>query len=599
MPKKVIPVDYTSRDFQKIKKDLLNYAKRYYPDTYKDFNEASFGSLVLDLVSYVGDNLSFYLDYNANESFINTSLEYDTVLMHAKQLGYKHNPARSAVGEVDVYIPVPADSVNTGPDLDYLPKMRKGSTFSTPGGNTFTLNKDIEFFSDDVEVVGTEVSADGSRTTYYVLKVKGEVVSGESRQTSIAVGDFKRFRKIEIPGDSITEIMSVEDSEGNEYYEVDFLSQNTIYRPVINLSNDSIDSNSPSVIKAFPVPRRFVVERDGINTFIVFGYGSENEIKENKVADPSEVALKVTGKNYVSDATFDPSRLLTTEKFGVGPVNTTITINYRTNTANNVNAGAGAITSVDNPLVDFRNVQNLQSSKVRYILNNIQVFNESPINGDILVPTTEEIKRRAAAQFATQGRAVTLQDYVSSTYAMPAQFGSVKRAAIYRDNDDLRRNMNLFVISENATGELETCSTTLKNNLKTWLNSVRMVNDSLDILDASIVDFGIEFEVIAQQDVNKNAVFNISKDEIFRKLTDITPEIGEPFYLSEVFKILKDVDEVLDVVNVKITSKTGTNYTSFKLNIEENTSPEGRVIYVPHNTIWQIKYKSDIVGTVR
>ena len=105
--------------------------------------------------------------------------------------------------------------------------------------------------------------------------------------------------------------------------------------------------------------------------------------------------------------------------------------------------------------------------------------------------------------------------------------------------------------------------------------------------------------MIAQQDVNKNTVFNLSKDEIFRQLTDVAPEIGEPFYLSEVFRILKEVDEVLDVINVKITSKSGSNYTSFKLNIEENTSPEGRVIYMPHNTIWQIKYKSDIVGTVR
>ncbi len=601
MTKKIIPVDYTSKDFTRIKKDLLNYAKRYYPQAYKDFNEASFGSLVMDLVSYVGDNLSFYLDYNANESFINTSLEYDTVLMHAKQLGYKHNPSRSSVGEIDIYMPVPADAINTGPDVDYLPRMRKGSTFSTPGGNTFTLNEDVEFYSnpDEIEAVGTEVSTDGSRTTYYVLKTKGKVVSGEASQTSVSIGDFKRFRKIEVPAESVTEIISVEDSQGNEYYEVDFLSQNTIYRPIVNLSTDSIDETAPSIMKAYPVPRRFVVEREGTKTYLVFGYGSEKEIKDNKVADPSEVVLKVTGKPYVSDATFDPSTLLSTEKFGVGPVSTTLTISYRKNTANNVNAAVGAITNVDNPIIEFRNVQNLQSAKVNYITNNIQVFNEDPINGDILVPTTEEIKRRAASQFATQGRAVTLQDYVSSVYAMPSQFGSVKRAAIHRDNDDLRRNMNLFVISENAAGQMETCSSVLKDNLKTWLNSIRMVNDSLDILDASVVDLGIEFEIIAQSDTNKNEVFNLAKEEIFKQLTETPPEIGEPFYLSEVFKILKEVDEVLDVINVKITSKTGTNYTSFKLNIEDNTSPEGRVIYLPQNCIWQIKYKSDIIGTVR
>ena len=430
MSKKIIPVDYTSRDFERIKTDLLNYTKRYYPDTYKDFNEASFGSLMTDLVAYVGDNLSFYLDYNANESFINTSLEYDNVIMHAKQLGYRHSPIRSSVGEVDVYVPVPADAVNVGPDLDYLPKMRKGSIFSTPGGNAFTLNKDIEFFSNDVEVVGSEVSTDGSKTTYYIIKAKGQVVSGETKQTVVKVEDFKRFRRIQVPGNNVAEILSVVDSNGNEYYEVDFLSQNIVYRPVINLATGSIDDSAPSIMKAYPVPRRFIVERDGLETSIVFGFGSENEIKSNKVADPSEIALKVTGKNYVSDATFDPSKLLSTEKLGVAPVNTTLTITYRTNTVDNSNAAVGAVSVVDDAIIDFRNQQNLQSSKINFILNNIQVFNESPINGDITALTTEEIKKRAASQFATQGRAVTVQDYVSSVYAMPSQFGAVKRAAL-------------------------------------------------------------------------------------------------------------------------------------------------------------------------
>ena len=126
-----------------------------------------------------------------------------------------------------------------------------------------------------------------------------------------------------------------------------------------------------------------------------------------------------------------------------------------------------------------------------------------------------------------------------------------------------------------------------------------MVNDSLDILDAVVVNLGIEFDVIAQSDVNKNNLFNIAKEEIHKQLTEVKPEIGEPFYISEVFRILKDVDEVLDVVNVKITSKSGINYTTYKHSIESNTSPEGRVIYIPHNSIWEVKYKSDIVGTVR
>jgi hypothetical protein len=331
----------------------------------------------------------------------------------------------------------------------------------------------------------------------------------------------------------------------------------------------------------------------------VFGYGSEAEIKTNKVADPSEIVLDILGKNYVSNASFDPSQLLTTDKFGVTPVNTDLLITYRVNNQENVNASVGAITNIVSPNVEFRNPQALDAAKMQYIIGNLEVFNEEPINGDITIPTTEEIKRRAAHTFATQKRAVTLQDYVSVTYAMPANFGSVKRAAIYRDDNDLTRNMNMFVISEGTDGKLATASTALKDNLKTWLNSVKMVNDSVDIMDATIINLGIEFEILSKQDVSTSTAFNLAKEELYEKLTEATSEIGEPFQITEVFKILKDVPEVLDVVDVRIVPKFGTNYSGFPLELEDNMSPDGRILYIPHNCIWEIKYKSDITGTVR
>ena len=568
MAKKLVPIDYTSADFDKIKRDLVNYAKKYYPNTYKDFNEVSFGSLMTDLVSYVGDNLSFYLDYNANESFLNTSLEYDNVISHARQLGYKHSPVRSSVGHVDIYMPVPADNVNVAPNANYLPKMKAGASFATPDGAVYTLVEDIEFYSENVEVVGDEVSADGSKATYYILKAKGKVISGENKRTTIEVGDFKRFLKVKIPGVNISEIVSVFDTSGNQYYEVEYLSQNVVYRPVINRDQATTRSDAPSIIKPYPVPRRFVVDRNAQDLFLVFGYGSEAEIKIDQVADPSEVVLDILGKNYVSNTNFDPSKLLSTDKFGVTPVNTDLIVTYRVNNRDNVNAAVGSITTIIDPNLEFRNEQNLEVEKTQYILRNIEIFNEEPINGDITVPTTEEIKRRAAGVFATQKRAVTLQDYVSSTYAMPSNFGAIKRAAIYRDDNDLTRNMH--VISEGSDGKLEKSSTAIKENLRTWLNSIRMVNDSVDIFDTSVINLGIEFEILSKQDVNPSATFNLAKEEIYEQMTKIAPEIGEPFQITEIFRILKEVPEVLDVVDIKITTKIGSNYSGFSYNLEDN-----------------------------
>ena len=601
MSKKIIPIDYTSSDFETIKKDLVNYAKKYYPNTYKDFNETSFGSLMTDLVAYVGDSLSFYLDYNANESFLNTSLEYDNVLQHAVQLGYKHNPHRSSIGKIEILVPIPADLTNVSPDSKYAPRISRGSTFSTSGGNVFTLIDDIELRTNSSEIVASEVSADGSRPTYYIMKGEGRVISGEQSQTVVEVGDYKRFLKIAVPGSNITDIVSVIDSEGNEYFEVDHLSQNVVHRPVSTRRTESgdIDYRAPSIMKPYPVPRRFVVERTANEVYIVFGYGSESEIKDNVVADPSEIVLDIAGKNYVSNLTFDPSKLMSTDKFGVTPVNTVLTISYRTNTLENVNAGANTVTKVLSPNLEFRDVENLETSKINYMISNMEVNNPHPINGDISTPTTEEIKKRAQASFAMQGRAVTLQDYVSATYAMPVNFGSVKRAAIFRDNDDYRRNMNLYVIGENSEGNLEACSTAIKSNLKTWLNSVRMVNDSLDIFDATIVNIGLEIDIICHPDVNKNAVFNEAKEMLFEKLNLIKPEIGESFNVMEVFKILKNIDEILDVSSVKVVSKRSSSYSSNGFDVEANMSQNARQVYVPKESIWELKFKNDIIGTVR
>jgi len=600
MPKKIVPIDYTSTDFEKIKRDLVNYAKKYYPNTYKDFNEASFGSLMTDLVAYVGDNLSFYLDYNANESFLNTSLEYDNVLNHANQLGYKHSPFKSSVGEVEIFIPIPASDSNVAPDLRYMPRIARGTSFSTAAGNVFTLIDDIELYNVNPEIVADQVSADGSRVVYYAVKTTGRVASGEESQTVVEVGDYKRFLKIPVPGTNITEIVSILDSEGNEYFEVDYLSQNTIYRPTLSRTqtDGTIDPAAASIMKPIQVPRRFIVERTVDQVYVIFGYGSEEEIKDNVVADPSDVVLDIAGKNYVSNANFDPSKLLSTDKFGVTPVNTNLTITYRTNTLDNVNAAAGTITKVLSPKIEFRDVQDLETGKINYIYTNLEVNNPTPINGDITSPTTEEIKRRATATFAMQGRAVTLQDYVSAVYAMPSNFGAIKRAAIYRDDDDYRRNMNLYLIGEDNQGKLQHCSSVLKENLKTWLNSVRMVNDSLDMFDATIINIGIEFTALCPRDVNKNAVFNRAKEEIYRKINEVKPEIGEPFSITEIFKILKGVPEILDVSDVVITSKSSSSHSSYGHNILANKSIDGRMIHIPKDSIWELKYKNDITGTI-
>ena len=260
---KNLSIKYTNRDFDSIKSDLISYAKKYYPDQFKDFNEGSFGSLMVDLVSYIGDSLSFALDYHVNESFLENSFELKNVLRHARSLGYKHKPVANSFGVVDLYILVRANTATHTPIVDYLPTVKKGTTFSTPAGKNYTLAEDVSFASSNTiyKVARTDAN---KIPTHFVLKNSGQVISGNIVEEKFEIEDFVRFQKISLGDQNITEIISVVDSEGNEYFEVDYLSQDVIYRTAAN-TDPATEADVPSVLKPMAVPRRFVIERDEFN----------------------------------------------------------------------------------------------------------------------------------------------------------------------------------------------------------------------------------------------------------------------------------------------------------------------------------------------
>ena len=384
---KKIPINYTSRDFETIRESLVQHAKRYYPNTYKDFNEASFGSLMIDTVSYVGDVLSFYLDYQANESFLNTASEYKNVLSLMNSMGYKFNKAPSSHGICQFFVLVPAKALDGGPDMNYAPVLRTGTKVATRGGIQFTLNEDVDFSNANNDVIVARINEDNGNPTYYAVKAEGQVISGENLNHIENITEFEKFKKITLPGENISEVISVVDSSGNTYYEVENLSQNIVFKKLIN-ENYSLD-NVPSVLKAVPAPRRYIVEQSDDDTIVTFGGGSSTSVATGSVTDPSMVALKMHGKDYVSDNTFDPSVLISDEKMGIGPANTTLVITYRQNTADNVNAGSNTIVEVSDVDIEFKDPINLDRAVTNFVVNSIEVTNEDPILGDVSLPTLE------------------------------------------------------------------------------------------------------------------------------------------------------------------------------------------------------------------
>jgi len=598
MPKKLQPIDYTSRDFDSIRRDLENYAKRYYPDSYKDFNKASFGSLMLDTVSYVGDILSFYLDYQANESFLETAVEYNNVVKLARSLGFRLDRSPSSQGVLTFYIQVPANAATVGPDLAYAPILQQGSTFSSDGGGLYTLLEDVDFSILTNQVVSKDIDNTTNAALNYVIRAQGRAVSGQTSYKEVSVGAFEKFLKVDLNTRNVSQVLSVVDTEGHEYVEVDNLSQNVIYKAVTN-TNTSTNGAVRSVMKAVPVARRFTVEPATDTTFIQFGYGSDSELLSNSVVDPTNLVLDLNGRTYVTDAGFDPTKLLSTDKFGISPSNTTLRIAYRINTTNDVNASSDTVTFIENANFRFASQGALSSQTRSIVQGSLEVTNDDPFTGDISLPNSEEIKQRVWGFYAAQNRAVTVQDYQAICYGMPGKFGAVKRAAVIRDFDELRRNINIYVISQDTSNKLASANQTLKNNLKTWLLQYKIINDTVDILDAVIANFGINYVVAIDMTADRFTVLSKASEALTKYINKNQYDIGESILITDFYKVLQKVDGIIDVVDLEIVGKAGASYSNLDYDFTKNLTPDGRRVAAPGNVIFELKFPNvDIKGSI-
>ena len=595
--KRTVPIKYTSRDFETIKRDLLEHVRRYYPDNYKDFSENSFGSLLLDTVSYVGDIMSFYLDYSVNESFLSTAIEYDNIVRLGRQMGYKYRSNASSTGVLTLFLLVPASSDGVEPDSSYMPILKRGSQFSNNGGAVYSLLEDVDFANPANEFSVATQNPTTGLPTQYVVKTYGLVASGEIATTVQTVGSFQRFLRIDIDDPSVTDIVEVIDAEGHKYYEVEHLSQNIVYTGVANKGADKF--KTPLIMKPLPVPRRFTVEQNRTTTSLQFGYGSENNLTNERISDPANVVLEMHGKDYVTDKSFDPTKMIETDKLGVVPSNTSLTIKYRRNTDSTTNASADTVTSINSIELQFENINNLNPSTVQTVRNSLECTNEAPIVGSVEAPTSQELKYRAYGSFSSQNRAVTLQDYQSLIYNMPPMFGAVKRANVLRDADSNKRNLNIYVLSEDNNGFLTSASPSLKNNIKTWLSNYKMINDTVDILDGRIVNIGIEFEAISDINFNRFEVLQNAKNNLVAEMASVKYDMGEPFRISDILKFLKNTEGILDVTRVRVFRRTGVNYSSYFYNLDANLTPDGRLIIIPDNAVFEIKFpNTDIIGTI-
>ena len=501
---------------------------------------------------------------------------------------------------MSLYVKVPRLANGDGPDSSLIPILKAGSTFQTNDGITFSLANDVDFSEPNNEVV--VATAVDNVVQEYAIRAYGTVISGEIQQEEITVGSYQPNITLTLESSNITEVISVSDSEGHRYYEVENLSQDTIFQRIRN-RRDTSTSAPTYILKPLSVPRRYTVERFQRTTYLQFGAGSDSSLKNIPVPNPSDVTLKVTGKNYITTSNFDPSRLDENDKLGVAPSNTILFISYRVNSPNNSSAFARTLNTVGATQLEFPNSTiNTDTTSMDTVQSSVSVLNEEPIIGDNGILSIDELKSRAMGAFSTQNRAVTKQDYESLAYRLPPGLGAVYNCCIVQDPDSTRRNMNMYVVSKNAnqaSPKLVNTNTVIKQNLKTWLERHKMMSDTIDIRDARIVNFGINYKVSAATGLSSAAILAAARNSIKTYLASLNLSIGEPFAWTDLYQVLNRTPGVLDTVDVTLTQKFSSNYSSATINFKENMSMDGRTLFVPEDVILELKYfDTDIIGTI-
>jgi hypothetical protein len=620
MTKKKREVKYINRDFGEFRTSLIDFTKRYFPDTFSDFNESSPGMMILEQMAMVGDVLSYYTDVQLRESML-TSVE-ERINLHnlASGIGYKVKTTVPASVVIDVYQIVPAlgSGDDATPDYRYAQSIDAGMVVTDDDGAFFRTNAIVNFAATS-DTSPTDVSIysntpDGS-VEYYLLKKQVSALSGNVVVDEFDFGEAKQYDKVVLSSDSVSHIVSIVDSDSNVWYEVPYLSQDLIAKEVPNTSfnNPSLslyNSSTPSLLCYQQVERRFVTRlRSDSTTEIQFGAGTSSESDEEIIPNPHNVGMGLPYYERVVDLALDPKNFLYTRTYGTSPSNTTLTITYQISRGLGDNVVANSLNTIDT--INFKDtIYTLDSALLETVRDSISVNNPSPAYGGNNRRDVEQVRLEAMAHFAAQNRAVTYDDYVLRAYAMPSQFGSVAKVHIVQDSQiDTKLStvtqenplaLNMYCLGYDRNRNFEALNPATKQNLLNYLGKYRMMTDAINIKNAYIVNIGIKFDVIVRRDFNSNEViFNCIK-----RLKDIFDNdkmsINQPIYVTQLISEVDHVDGVQSVSELEIVNKYDANdgYSGNVYDIE--TAMRSRIIYPSLDPmIWEVKFPDrDIEGRV-
>jgi len=604
-------IKYINKDFNEFRSQLLNFAQTYFPSTYTDFTPSSPGVMFMEMASYIGDVLSFYLDNQIQENFLQYARQSNNLYELAYMFNYKPKTTGLATVNIDFFQLVPSKTIGSdvAPDYDYALYIDSNTQISSRSSNNkFIIEDSIDFTissSLDPTTVSVAQVAGGS-PTYYLLKKTRKATSGIINTVNFSFGPPVEFATVNINGANIAGVIDIIDSDGNTWYEVDHLAQELVFDGIkntnINDPNNYQNSNdTPYILQTKQVQRRFTTRFINPTTLqLQFGSGSPNDNDENIIPNPSNVGLGLPFEKNKLTTAYSPTNFIFTNTYGISPSNTTLTIRYLTGggVTSNVNANDLVILSTSN--IRFLK-NNLNSTTSQYIFNSVASNNENAASGGRGGDSIEEIRQNTISNFSTQLRNVTANDYLVRALSMSPRYGIVAKAYTEKPKaDDINTTLDLYILSYNSAGNLTIASNTLKNNLKTYINQYRMIGDTISIKDAFIINIACDFEIITLPNYNGNEV-------IFRCISALQEyfninkwQINQPIILKDINTLIDNIEGVQTVNKVNITNKAGTTsgYSQYAYDIAGATQ-KGIIYPSLDPSIFELKFpNTDIKGRV-
>ena len=509
-------VNYTSKDFSTIKADLIEYTKSYFPDTYKDFNETSPGMMLIELSSYVGDVLSYYIDYNYKENLLATATEKRNVRRLSEFLGYKVPNKTPSVVRLKVTTTIDANSDGT-PNYGQAPSSIDSGlqiASSIDSQILFETTGEIDFTSSgsgDPAISAPTLDSNGEAESYTLTRYV-RAISGKTKSKSFTITSPTKFLELDLGDDNVVEILSCTDSSRLTWYEVDYLAQEKVLKETHYSDDTTRDSaydqgNATTVLSSVPVPyvaeyiktnKKFITKFDeDTQTYkVCFGNGLFRFSNSGSNVDPVEQAgVTINGNNIADIPGAIGSTIGNNLNLGETPANTIMTFTYRVGGGATSNVQAGELTNINNAPDGVT----------------ISVTNDESSVGGTDGQTVDEIKNNASAFFATQLRCVTKEDYTARIQSIPTKFGSIAKAYVERLDGG---TLLVSTISYNQNKQLVQTPQLVLQNVATYLNHFRMINDQVDfgfnlkevLFSGYLINFGVNFKVNGDRRLNPTEI---------------------------------------------------------------------------------------------